>query len=309
MQKKILMALLCGMVSLSMIACGNKDVENVMAKEPIVSETQEPIVNETQEPIVSETQEPIVNETKEPIVSETQEPIVNETQEPIVNETKEPIVNETKEPIVNETKEPIVNETKEPINSEQSSSSSTPSGNDSTKVTQGSTGSTSYGTSYPIVSEFNSIGISSNAASFWSMNDDADEYATAVGEANRALGKAIGSLESTGVAFTLDGTGNIISCGSAWVERQPTKGQYLFVYGVDFTQLVDGGALSREVIKVMLGTSVTSTPIEVESALFEDCFGSYEQFPLDVWVAVGDCEIKFVYSDDTRAEYAIRAKQ
>ena len=196
LQKKILMALLCGMVSLSMIACGNKDVENVMAKEPIVSETKEPINSETQEPIVSETQEPIVNETKEPIVSETQEPIVNETKEPIVNETKEPIVNETKEPIVNETKEPIVNETKEPINSEQSSSSLTPSNpsDGHISVVQGSTGTTSFGTTYPILSEFNTIALDPNSIG-WTNNDDVpDEYGAAVGEANRALGKAIGSL-------------------------------------------------------------------------------------------------------------------
>ena len=293
LQKKILMALLCGMVSLSMIACGNKDVENVMAKEPIVSETKEPIVSET----------------KEPIVNETQKPIVNETQEPIVNETKEPIVNETKESIVNETKEPIVNETKEPINSEQSSSSSTPSTpSTSNGLTQGSTGKTSFGTEYPIVSEFNKVGLDSNSTDFWGWGD-LNDFDYAVGEANRALGKAVGTLEAGGVAFTLDGTNNIISCGSAWIERQPSKGQYLFVYGCDFTALSDGGDLSREIIKVMLGTSVTSTPIEVEKALFEDCFG--DNTILDDWTTVGDCQIKFVYSnvEDMVFQYAIRPKQ
>ena len=201
--------------------------------------------------------------------------------------------------------------TSTPAPETSSSSSSTPSSNpsdgDFANLTQGSTGTTSFGTTYPIVSEFNTLAFNPNSTGFWGWGP-VDEYSTAVGEANRALGKAVGSLESTGVAFTLDGTNNIISCGSAWVERQPSKNQYLFVYGVDFTALSDGGALSREIIKVMLGTSVTSTPIEVENALWEDMFTDNEHFSTNTWVTVGDCSIQYVgYTTNGTWEYIIKA--
>ena len=172
-------------------------------------------------------------------------------------------------------------------------------------LTQGSTGKTSFGTEYPILSEFNNLALTSG--NHWYSNDDVpDEYSNAVGEANRALGKAVGSLESTGVAITMDGTGNVISCGSAWVERQPSKGQYLFVYGCDFTALSDGGAVFREIIKAMLGMSVTSTPIEVEQALWDDCFGDYEQFDKDTWVTIGDCKIQYGGSENGVWHYVIK---
>lgn len=192
---------------------------------------------------------------------------------------------------------------------ETSSSSSVAPSNPSDghiSVSQGSTGKTSFGTEYPILSEFNKVALDPNNTG-WTNNDNVpDDYTNAVGEANRSLGKAVGSLESTGVAFTLDGTNNIVSCGSAWIERQQSKGQYLFVYGVDFTALSDGGDLSREIIKVMLGTLVTSTPVEVEKALFEDCFG--DNTILDDWTIVGDCQIKFVYSnvEDMVFQYVIK---
>lgn len=191
---------------------------------------------------------------------------------------------------------------------EQSSSSSVaPSSNPSGQgVSQGSTGTTSFGTTYPIISEFNKNGLNASAASFWSY-DSLNDFEYTAREANEALGKAVGSLEASGVAFTLDGTGCIISCGSAWVERQPSKGQYLFVYGVDFNALSDGGDLSREIIKVMLGTSVTSTPIEVEKALWDDCFG--DNSVLDEWTTVGDCQLKFGSYDGTKWIYGIRPIQ
>lgn len=333
MKKRLLtVALLCGVISLSMAACGNKDVESVMAEEPSIIdeagasfENESPIIPESIVTEAPENSESTVDKSGATMFPGDKESTSTPTPKPNTSSSSSTSSSSTSSSTSNSstsTSKPssesstssssssstgTSQSTSTPAPETSSSSSSTPSTPDGhISVSQGSTGKTSFGTEYPILSEFNKVALDPNSTGWYSNDNVPDEYTEIAGAANRALGEAIGSLEASGVAITMDGTNNIISCGSAWVERQPSKGQYLFVYGCDFTALSDGGALSREVIKVMLGMAVTSTPVEVEKALFEDCFG--DNTILDDWTTVGDCQVKFVYSnvEDMVFQYAIR---
>ena len=199
----------------------------------------------------------------------------------------------------------------EPTTSESSTTPSTPVDNSSStpstpapgeQITQGSTGTTSFGTTYPIVSEFNKLGLDSNSTDFFSTSGYGSDFAIAFGEGNRAISDVLG-YPSTQIAINV--TNTYISCLDAHITRQPDKSQYIFTYADNITTDSDGGTIARARHQVMLG-AITSTPVEVEQALFEDCFTDNEHFSLDTWVTVGDCQIRFVYSGDNGVEYAIR---
>ena len=109
------------------------------------------------------------------------------------------------------------------------------------------------------------------------------------------------------VAVLLDATDQIIyNDVAAEILRQPEKYQYVFIFSRYIAEQDDGGEMSRDIIRFMLGSWITSTPLEVETALWEDCFGDYEQFTSGTWVTIGDCQIQWQGIDEMTIWYGIR---
>lgn len=198
----------------------------------------------------------------------------------------------------------------EPTTSESSTTPSTPVDNSSStpapgeQITQGSTGTTSFGTTYPIVSEFNKVGLNPDSMSFGSVDGSSNDFAVAFGQGNKAIGEALGYRSND---TPIDVTNSYISYLDAHISRKPESGYYVWVYAGDITDSTDGGTSSRAAHQVMLG-AITSTPAEVEQALFESTFGASgtEVITGDSWVTIGDCKIIFAYADDSKCEYLIK---
>ena len=158
---------------------------------------------------------------------------------------------------------------------------------------QGSTGYSFYGVSYPILSEFNRDGLNPENESFLSKGSDNLELAMAIAKANITLGKLLYFNPADPRIFLLDATDQRLYTLGFSILREPEKGQYTIWHSIYNDETSDGGEMLRDTIRFMLGAAITSTPLEVEEALWEDCFGDYEQFTTDTWVTIGDCQIQF----------------
>lgn len=199
----------------------------------------------------------------------------------------------------------------EPTTSESSTttpvdnSSSTPSTPGREITTQGSTGTTSFGTSYAIVSEFNKLGLNPNYDNFFSSDGMTTDFANAFGEGNKAIGEALGYRSND---TPIDCTNSYLACLDAHISRKPESGYYVWVYADNITTDADGGTSARAVHQVMLG-AITSTPAEVEAALFEATFGN-NSYGLDEngasWTTVGDCKLIWAYGDESQQMYFIK---
>ena len=213
----------------------------------------------------------------------------------------------TSESSTSETSTSVTSTSAEPTTSESSTTPSTPVDNSSStpstpageQITQGSTGTTSLGTTYPIVSEFNKVGLNPDSVSFGSVDGSSNDFAVAFGQGNRAISDVLG-YPSTQIAINV--TSTYISYGDAYITRNPEKGYYTFSYTYDLREESDGGASSRAAHQVMLG-AITSTPVEVENAMYNDCFVNPT---MDGWVTIGDCQVRFSYADDTCTVYKIK---
>lgn len=165
---------------------------------------------------------------------------------------------------------------------------------------QGSTGTTFLGTTYPIVSEFNKLGLNPNYNDFFSSDGMTTDFAKAMGQANRAISDVLG-YPSDFVAISA--TSAYINCLDAHISRMPESGYYVWVYAADITDTTDGGTSSRALHQVILG-AITSTPAEVEAALFEAMWGDD---PYNIgscqWVTVGDCKILYAYGNPNEGEW------
>lgn len=188
----------------------------------------------------------------------------------------------------------------EPTTSESSTTPSTPVDNSSStpapgeQITQGSTGTTSLGTTYPIVSEFNKLGLNPNYDNFFTSGSTATEFTEAFGQANRTLSDVLGYPSDFAA---ISGTNTYINCIDAHISRKPESGYYVWVYSDDITDDSDGGTSSRALHQVILG-AITSTPAEVENALFEAMWGDDPyNIGSNQWVTVGDCKIFYNYGD------------
>lgn len=158
---------------------------------------------------------------------------------------------------------------------------------------QGSTGYSFYGVSYPILSEFNRDGLNPENESFLSKGSDNLELAMAIAKANITLGKLLYFNPADPRIFLLDATDQRLYTLGFSILREPEKGQYTIWHSIYNDETSDGGEILRDTIRFMLGAAITSTPLEVEEALWEDAFGDYEQFTEDTWVTIGDCQIQF----------------
>ena len=270
------------------------DAINFPGSETEVSTSENNTVTSNTEVSTSESNTQTSNTKNETSESKT-ETSVSSTSESSTSKT------ETSTSETSTSTEPTTSEssTTTPVDN-SSSTPSTPAPGE--QIAQGSTGTTSLGTTYPIVSEFNKLGLDSNSTTFFSTSGYGSDFAKAFGQGNKALGDVLGYE-----AGCIDVTNTYISCLDAHITRQPDKSQYIFTYADNITTDSDGGTIARARHQVMLG-AITSTPVEVEQALFEDCFTDNEHFSLDTWVTVGDCQIRFVYSGDNGVEYAIRPK-
>ncbi|MGN1165962.1 MAG: hypothetical protein ACI4S2_06035 [Lachnospiraceae bacterium] len=310
MEKKVLQSLLPLLVLATMVAgCG----KNEAAIEPteIVSEATE--VTATEETEVTETEDTETEATEE---TETQE---TETQEP-TEEAETDVSTEEKQTDAsketnNTTKETASasdsttaapqTETAPPVeNNSQPAEQTQIVTSSATEIVQGSTGTTFLGTTYPIVSEFNKLGLNINYDNFFSSDGMSSEFAVAMGQANRSLSNALGYPSD----FTaISATNTYLSYLDAHISRKPESGYYVFVYAGDITDSTDGGTSSRAAHQVMLG-AITSTPAEVEAALFESTFTAPNgQEPISTnWTTIGDCQIIFAYADESKCEYLIK---
>ena len=190
--------------------------------------------------------------------------------------------------------EPTTSETTTTPSTPVDNSSSTPSTPAGEQITQGSTGTTSLGTTYPIVSEFNKVGLNPDSVSFGSVDGSSNDFAVAFGEGNKAIGEALGYRSND---TPIDVTSSYLSYLDAHISRKPESGYYVWVYAGDITDSTDGGTSSRAAHQVMLG-AITSTPAEVENALFEAMWGDDPyNIGSNQWVTVGDCKIFYNYGD------------
>lgn len=219
----------------------------------------------------------------------------------------------TSETSTSESSTSVTSTSVEPTTSESSTTPSTPVDNSSStpstpageQITQGSTGTTSLGTTYPIVSEFNKVGLNPNNDNFFTSGSTATEFTEAMGQANKSLGEALGYRSND---TPIDATNTYISYLDAHISRKPESGYYVWVYAGDITDSTDGGTSSRAAHQVMLG-AITSTPAEVENALFEATFGN-NSYGLDEngasWTTVGDCKLIWAYGDESQQMYFIK---
>ena len=311
MKKKVLQSLLPLLILTTMVAGCGKNEASVEPTE-IVSETTE--VTETEETEVTETED---TETEVSEETETQE---TETQEPTEEAESEAATEETQTDASKETN----NTTKETASASESTTAAPqtetapPVENNSqpaeqtqivttgvTQIVQGSTGTTSLGTTYPIVSEFNKLGLDPNYNNFFSSDGMSTDFSKAFGQANRALSDTLGYASEQ---YAISTTNTYISCLDAHISRKPESGYYVWVYADNLLTDSDGGTIARARHQVMLG-AITSTPAEVEAALFEATFGN-NSYGLDEngasWTTVGDCKLIWAYGDESQQMYFIK---
>lgn len=177
----------------------------------------------------------------------------------------------------------------------------------------GSTGYTSCGSEFPIVSKFNRIPLINDGyldlydlgKNWWGADTDADsfshqmicadeDYQRARGNPSRGVLSAKFWTLSFGYKYTF------LETFYSQVEAVPEEGFYYFYYALDSNNI-----MCRDQTLILLA-NITSTPFEVEQAIFEDVYTDNEHFSKDKWVTIGDCKIQFVYAQDSYVCYKIK---
>ena len=186
----------------------------------------------------------------------------------------------------------------------------------SQQVVQGGTADTSFGVKIPVVSEFNTLALDSR--NYWTGETSAsNDFSKAFGEALQKYSDAANygihdsPIQDAGdYVFHTGVAGD--DMGPITLKRNTEKGCYYFYYTVSLRDYDEEGvAINRDLSRFLLAL-VTSTPTEVEKALYESAFtapNGKEPIPSDgTWTKIGDCEIKFTRSSSSAGivEYAIR---
>ena len=167
-------------------------------------------------------------------------------------------------------------------------------------IVQGGVVTTSYGIDIPVVSEFNTIGLT--AVDWAGESNVAAEYDKVYGQALKAYSKAANyGIHDSPILPAGDDT---IHNGTAFDDigpvtlmRNQTKGYYYFYYTMNLNDLGKTAiAINRDLSRAMLAM-ITSTPAEVEAAMFDRIFGAPDSSKkIDrngAWATIGDCEVKY----------------
>ena len=184
----------------------------------------------------------------------------------------------------------------------------------SQQVVQGSTAKTSFGVKIPVVSEFNKIALT--PGSYWTGETSAsNDFSKAFGEALQKYSDAAkygihdSPIQDAGdCVFHAGVAGDDMGPITLW--RDPEKGCYYFYYTVSLRDYdKEGVAINRDLSRFLLAL-ITSTPTEVEKALYESTYTapSGKEPIKNTWTKIGDCEVKFTCSriDPYLIEYVIR---
>lgn len=172
----------------------------------------------------------------------------------------------------------------------------------------GSKGYTSLGTEFPIVSKFNRfplvndgfIDVSDFGKTWWGADTDVDSFSYQMRCAGRDYFYAQGNLPagfgfldiSDSITVSIGMKHTILRTFSSRLEAVPEEGIYYFCY----YEINESYVWDRDHTLLLLA-NITSTPVEVEQAIFEDAFTDDEHFSKDEWVTVGDCMIQFAYAE------------
>ena len=197
---------------------------------------------------------------------------------------------------------------------ENSSSKEEPAKPSGKQVVQGGTADTSFGVKIPVVSEFNTLALDSR--NYWTGETSAsNDFSKAFGEALQKYSDAAkygihdSPIQDAGdYVFHTGVAGD--DMGPITLKRNTEKGCYYFYYTVDLNDYdKEGIAINRDLSRFLLAL-VTSTPTEVEKAIYESQFTapSGKEPIKGEWTKVGDCEIKYTRGqpDPYIYEYAIR---
>lgn len=183
------------------------------------------------------------------------------------------------------------------------------------QVVQGGTADTSFGVKIPVVSEFNTLALDSR--NYWTGETSAsNDFSKAFGEALQKYSDAANygihdsPIQDSGdYVFHTGVAGD--DMGPITLKRNTEKGCYYFYYTVDLNDYdKEGIAINRDLSRFLLAL-VTSTPTEVEKAIYDTTFGPSGKEPIDLdgaWTKVGDCQVKFTRSnmDPFIIEFAIK---
>ncbi|MDD6038357.1 MAG: Ig-like domain-containing protein [bacterium] len=168
-------------------------------------------------------------------------------------------------------------------------------------VTIGNTAETSYGIKIPVVSEFNKLALI--PGNDWTgEGEEANSYDTAWGKAlflyNKLAHYSTDSpIQDSGLDILHNGMA-FDGIGPVALMRNFDKGSYYFYYTMDLSDMSPLGiAIERDLSRFMLAM-ITSTPTEVEDALYRTMYGPDGEEPIDIkgaWTRIGDCKIKYTY--------------
>lgn len=183
------------------------------------------------------------------------------------------------------------------------------------QIKQGGTVDTSYGIKFPVVSEFNKIGLDSN--NYWTGEGaKSTVFSKTFGAACEAYNKAAHYSRDSPIhdsgAYTLHNGVADDDLGPVTLMRNPGKGCYYFYYTINLSDYdKEGIAINRDLSRALLAM-ITSTPAEVEAAIFDRIFGAPDSNKkIDkngAWATIGDCEVKYTRGSSIYAiyEFAIR---
>lgn len=184
----------------------------------------------------------------------------------------------------------------------------------SQQVVQGGTAKTSFGVKIPVVDKFNTIAL--DPRNYWTgETSESNDFSKAFGEALQEYSKKAkyalhdSPIQDAGdYVFHTGVAGDDMGPITLW--RDPEKGCYYFYYTVDLRDYdKEGIAINRDLSRFLLAL-VTSTPTEVEKAIYESTFTAPDgKEPIqNSWTKIGDCEIKFTWykPDPYIVEYVIR---
>ena len=186
-------------------------------------------------------------------------------------------------------------------------------------VKKGSTGYTSFGVEFPIVSKFNRIPLINDGyldlydlgKNWWGADTDVNSFSYQMLCSGKDNAHSHGNHStvyyevSELYTFWIGTKYTVLQTLDTKLQAVPEEGVYYFFYLVDVTDSSDNGRTSRDNTLLLLA-NITSTPFEVEQALFEDAFTDDEHFSKDKWVTIGDCKIQFVYAQDSYVCYKIK---
>ncbi|MDD6038739.1 MAG: Ig-like domain-containing protein, partial [bacterium] len=184
----------------------------------------------------------------------------------------------------------------------------------SQQVVQGGTANTSFGIKIPVVSEFNKIAL--DPQNYWTgETSESNDFSKAFGEALQEYSKKAkygihdSPIQDAGdYVFHTGVAGDDMGPITLW--RDPEKGCYYFYYTVSLNDYDEEGvAINRDLSRFLLAL-ITSTPTEVEKAIYESTFTAPDgKEPIKgEWTKIGDCEVKFTWykPDPYIVEYVIR---